>query len=491
MPRLIRLVTKSGSIVTSCNQNTTICSFESRCCLQHYESITMSACESKLAPLLSTHELKLACTQCSVKEKEVTYTLKLVNHHCAHDLLLCRSKGGRKWRPVSRRPKFPNPSKYEKCCFFAEGSGCSFHKNRCTFARSDEEAAVWTFEKHHMVDHLLLCNLIIQCERGGDLPENTEPLGDLLLTLGVKAVCDQCSVKEKEITYIVQSVSHTCSRNLLLAKDKASDKWRPVSERPTRGQFGQNVIYQECNFYVEGAGCTQHGQGCTYARSCEEAAVWNYVKDRHIDREELIRLIIESELIQMTPEKAAEVIQQQFSGEFLEFCKDCFHDRPQKLTAKRWNSTCSADAAHTWDPVLVHHLSEKSRKHVYSQVRPLHQNCQFTYCSHVQQGKPCWHEAGHCQSAQSEVEMAVWKAEHSGMSVRPHLLQMSRRDQTEHRKVTMYCKICLLVLFSPESFYKHCSSLEHAQLLSVDTTTRWRGRQPPHNHRSELWLCER
>lgn len=42
-----------------------------------------------------------------------------------------------------------------------------------------------------MVDHLLLCNLIIQCERGGDLPENTEPLGDLLLTLGVKAVCDR------------------------------------------------------------------------------------------------------------------------------------------------------------------------------------------------------------------------------------------------------------------------------------------------------------
>ncbi|XP_034389718.1 helicase with zinc finger domain 2-like isoform X2 [Cyclopterus lumpus] len=451
----------------------------------------MSASESKLDPLLSTHDLKLACTQCSVKEKEVTYTLKSVNHQCAHDLLLCRSKGGIKWRPVSRRPKFPTPSKYEKCYFFKEGFGCSFHKNRCTFARSDEEAAVWTFEKHHGVDHVLLCNLIVKSERGADLPDNVEPLGDLLLTLGVMAVCDQCSVKEKEITYTVQSVSHKCSRNLLLAKDRASDKWRPVSERPTFGQFGQNVLYQECHFYVEGAGCTQHGQGCTYARSCEEAAVWNYVRDRHIDQEELIRLIIESELIKMTPESAAESIRQQFSGEFLEFCKDCFHDRPQKLTAKRWNSTCSADAAHTWDPVLVHHLSENSRKHVYSQVRPLHQNCQFTYCSHVRQGKPCWHEAGHCQSAQSEVEMAVWKAEHSGISVRPHFLQMSRREQTEHRKVTMYCKVCLLVLSSPESFYKHCSSLEHAQLLSEDTTTRWRGRQPPHNHRSELWLCKR
>ncbi|XP_054472216.1 helicase with zinc finger domain 2-like isoform X2 [Anoplopoma fimbria] len=87
--------------------------------------------------------------------------------------------------------------------------------------------------------------------------------------------------------------------------------------------------------------------------------------------------------------------------------------------------------------------------------------------------------------------MAVWEAEHSGFSVRPHLLQMNRQEQTEHRKVTMYCKICFLILPSPESFYKHCCSLEHAQLLSEDTITRWRGRQPPHNHRSEFWLCER
>ncbi|XP_068449636.1 3'-5' exoribonuclease HELZ2-like [Clinocottus analis] len=451
----------------------------------------MSASESKLAPLLRTHDLKLACTLCSVKEREVTYSLKSVGHQCAHDVLLCRFKGGKKWRPVSRRPKFPNPSKYEKCYFFAEGSGCSFHKNRCTYARSDEEAAVWMFEKQHGVDHVLLCNLIVQSERGGDQPVNTEPLGDLLTTLLLKAVCNQCSVKKKEITYTVQSVSHKCSRTLLLAKDRTSNQWRPVSERPTCGEFGKNVLYRECHFFDEGVGCTKHGRSCTYARSCEEAAVWNYVRDRHIDLQELIRLVIESELIKMTPESAAESIRQQFSGEFVEFCKDCFHDRPQKLTAKRWNSTCSADAAHTWVPVLVHHLSENSRKHVYSQVRPLPQNCKFTYCSHVRQGKPCWHQASDCQSAQSEVEMTVWKAEHSGLSVRPHLLQTRRGDQTEHREVKIHCKICQVVFPTPESFYEHCSSLEHARLLSGDTTTWWKGRQPPHVHRSELWLCER
>lgn len=447
--------------------------------------------ESKLAPLLSTYDLKLACAQCSVKEKEITYTLKPVSHQCARNLLLCKTKVGGKWRPVSRRPTFPNPSQYVSCYFFVEGSGCTHHRNRCTFARSDEEAAIWTFEKHHRLDHVLLCNLIAQSEKGSDLPDNSEPLGDLLPTLDLKAVCDLCSIKEKEITYKVQSLSHKCSRNLLLAKDKASNQWRPVCDRPTGGFFGRNVFYQVCNYFIEGSGCTQHGQGCTYARSYEEATVWNYVKDNGISKDDLIRLVTESEPNSPTPESAAKSILQQCSGEFIEFCKECYHDRPQKLTTKRWNSTCSGDAAHIWDPVLVHHLSENSRKHIYSQVRPLRPNCQFKYCSHVREGKPCWHQAGHCQSAQSEVEMAVWKAEHSGLSVRSHLLQLSRQEQTEPRQATMYCKVCLLVLPSPESFYKHCTSLEHAQLLSEDTTTKWRGRQPPHNHQSQFWLCDR
>ncbi|KAI4827691.1 hypothetical protein KUCAC02_031069 [Chaenocephalus aceratus] len=69
--------------------------------------------------------------------------------------------------------------------------------------------------------------------------------------------------------------------------------------------------------------------------------------------------------------------------------------------------------------------------------------------------------------------------------------QLTEQQLTEQQPVFMYCRVCLLLLSSPESFFEHCSSLEHAQLLSEDTTTRWRGRQPPHNHRAEFWLCER
>ncbi|XP_008300802.1 helicase with zinc finger domain 2 [Stegastes partitus] len=451
----------------------------------------MSASGSKLSPLLLTHELKFVCAQCCVKQKEITYTLKAVNHQCARDVLLCKAKGGSKWRPVSRRPSFPSPSVYMACWFFKEGFGCTQHKNRCTFARSDEEAAVWTFEKNQGLDHMRLRHLMAQSERPPDQPSNAEPLGDLLAALDLKAVCDLCSLKQREVTYTVQSVIHKCGRNLLLAKDKGSDQWRLISERPVANHIGRNALYKVCDYFVEDSGCKQHtqGQGCTYARTHEEAAVWNYLRDKKMEKDELVKLITESSTT--TPESAAESFFQEFSGEFLEFCKACFHESPQKLTDKRWNDTCAADAAHSWDPVLVYHLSENGRKHIYQQVRPLPQNCQFKYCSHVKQGKPCWHNAGHCRAAQSEVEMAVWKMEHSGLAVQPHLLQLSRQKQTHSRQVTMYCKVCCLALSSPQSFYKHCSSLEHAQLLSEDTTTKWKKRQPPHNRRAELWLCPR
>lgn len=451
----------------------------------------MSASGSTLTPLLSTHDLKLACAQCCVEEKEITYTLKSVRHQCACTLLLCRTKGGTKWRPVSKRPAFPKPSKYEVCHFFVEGSGCTYHRNRCSFARSKEEAAVWNFEKKHQLDHVFLCQLVAQSEAGCDQPNSRKPLGSVMVTLQLKVACELCCVKEKETTYAVRSVKHTCRRKLLLVKTSASDKWKPVSKRPTQGHFGANVIYQKCDYFVEGSGCTKHGNSCNFARSHEEAAIWNYIRDKNIDEDELFRQVIKSEAVHKTPESLAGDILKCFSGEFIELCKDCFLGQPQRLTGKRWNATCSRDAAHRWDPILVHHLSENNGKHIYSQVRPLPPNCRFDYCSYVLQGKPCWHQTGQCQSAQSQVELAVWRAEHSGLSVRPLLLQLSRRDQTESTNIMMYCKVCLIVLPSRERFYQHCSSLDHARLLSADTTIEWTGRRPPHNRQADLLLCER
>ncbi|XP_071386282.1 3'-5' exoribonuclease HELZ2-like [Centroberyx affinis] len=313
-------------------------------------------------------------------------------------------------------------------------------------------------------------------------------LTPLLSKHNLKLVCSECSDRENEITYTLKPVYHQCARNLLICKTKGSSKWRPVSRRP---EFPNPSQYVVCWFYKEGSGCAKHKNRCTFARSTEEAEVWNFEKDMNIDNNKLIKLVTESEPVLMQPENNAENIFEEFSGEFLELCKDCFLGSPQKITVKRWNDTCSADAAHAWEPVVVHHLSDSQGKEVYSQVRPVPPDCKFEYCSHVRESKPCWHEASQCQSAHSEVEMAVWKAEGRGLSVRPELLQLSQQQQNGPRQDSIYCKACYVVLYTPESFFKHCDSLEHNRMISEDTTTKWRGRPPPHNRRAEFWLCER
>lgn len=439
----------------------------------------MSVNGSTLTPLLSTHDLRLTCRQCCIKEREITYSLKSVQHQCARTLLLCRVKGGDKWRPVEQRPSFVNPRRYEVCHFFEEGRGCTQHKSRCSFARSSEEAAVWNFEKQHRLDHVFLCHLVSQCEE--DQPNDN---GNILDTLELNVACNLCLVKERETTCTIRSVKHACHRDLLLVKTRASDKYRPVSKRPTNGQFGATVQYQKCINYVEGSGCMKDGQNCMFARSHEEAAIWNYMRDNNTDKEKLIGLVNKYKADLETPKFRAESILKSFPGKFLELCKDCFLGRPQRLTSQRCNT-------HRWDPILVHRPSEKNHKHIYNQIRPLPQNCQFDYCSHVLQGKLCWHQPGTCMSAHSQVERAVWRAEQSGLSIRPLLLQSSQSESTESSQTLMYCKVCQLELSSPESFSLHCSSMEHAQMLSADTTIQWTGRPPPHNRQADFLMCQR
>lgn len=444
----------------------------------------MSVNGSTLTPLLSTHDLRLRCRQCCIKEKEITYSLKSVQHQCARTLLLCRVKGGSKWRPVDQRPTIVNPSRYVVCYFFEEGRGCTEHKNRCSFARSSEEAAVWNFEKQHRLDHVFLCLLVNQFDESCDQPNDHKPRSDIFDTLELNVACNLCLVKERETTCTIRSVSHACHRDLLLVKTRASDKYRPVSKRPTHGQFGAAVQYQKCIYFVEGSGCLKHRQTCNFARSHEEAAIWNYMRDNRIDKEELIRHVNKYKADLETPKCRAESILQSFPGKFLELCKDCFLGRPQRLTSQRCNS-------HRWDPILVHRLSEKNDKHIYNQIRPLPQNCLFDYCSHVLQGKLCWHQPGTCLSAHSQVERAVWRAEQSGLSIRPLLLQSSGSEPTESSQTLMYCKVCQCELASPERFSLHCSSVEHAKTLSADTTIQWTGRPPPHNRQAEFLMCHR
>ncbi|KAJ7999579.1 hypothetical protein DPEC_G00195880 [Dallia pectoralis] len=325
---------------------------------------------------------------------------------------------------------------------------------------------------------------------------------DLFVTFDFKVVCSLCSVKVNEITYALPEITahQKCSKQLLLAKAKRTSKWRPVSRRP---MFPIPSQYAVCWFFTEGSGCKKHRNRCTFARSQEEAAVWTFLKRQNIDLSKFIVLITESERIASQQQDKAERILTEFSGEFLELCEGCFHSTPSIISGKRWNDTCSADAAHVWSTVLVHHLTESNGKEVYNQIRTAPPVVFYWYCDHVKRGSPCWHKPTDCQAAHSEVEMAVWLAESGGLWSRHELLQLSRESQLRKlesaqgavlaftQQVAVYCKACLITLSSHESFFKHCTSLEHAEMISGDLTTEYGHRAPPHGRKAEFWLCDR
>ncbi len=112
---------------------------------------------------MQMYELRAACNDCTHKQSRISYSIIATPHRCSHNLLLVRAKvRGHKWSPVSMRPTYPRPNRYEVCWYFKEDVGCYVHHDRCTFASSPEEAAVWNLQKHTNLDHKRLIHLITQ-----------------------------------------------------------------------------------------------------------------------------------------------------------------------------------------------------------------------------------------------------------------------------------------------------------------------------------------
>lgn len=122
--------------------------------------------DAKLQEFMQVYELRTACNVCTHTQSLISYAIIATPHRCSHDLLLVRAKvRGRKWSPVFSRPSHPQPSRYEVCWYFKEDVGCSVHRERCTFASSPGEAAVWNLQKNTNLDHKSLIHLITQRER--------------------------------------------------------------------------------------------------------------------------------------------------------------------------------------------------------------------------------------------------------------------------------------------------------------------------------------
>ncbi|XP_025971845.2 3'-5' exoribonuclease HELZ2 [Dromaius novaehollandiae] len=315
------------------------------------------------------------------------------------------------------------------------------------------------------------------------------PLDRLQRQLELCLVCSKCSVKENEITYQLKEVEHKCMYEILLARcrGKRSTAWRKVSRRPG---FPNPARYAVCRYYNLGLGCSKHKNQCTFAWSPEEAMVWNFEQEHELERRLLKAEVLRAQLAGCPngfppPDLASPAgdIVSEFGGRFQEVCKHCFFGSPPQISAGGPARLC--EYHRTWDPLLVHVASDSRRKKQYTAVRPCPEFLpSLSYCRYVSKGEPCKHGPQRCRYAHSDVEMAVWQAERKHGLARPDLLPASgtcgeNGEQATPAPAHFYCRVCLVTFSSQESFENHCSSVEHMQMISADTTVQWLHRAPP------------
>ncbi|NWV53473.1 HELZ2 Helicase, partial [Daphoenositta chrysoptera] len=314
------------------------------------------------------------------------------------------------------------------------------------------------------------------------------PLGSLQQQLELLLVCSKCSVKENEITYHPREVEHKCMYEILLARcrSRRSTAWRKVSRRPG---FPSPARYAVCRYYVMGLGCSRHKNQCTFAWSAEEAMVWNFEREHQLERRWLKAAVLRAQLgdhpaaAPHTAASAASEIISEFGGCFQDICKRCFFGCPQRITVGGRGRLC--ESHRTWEPLLVHVVLDSQKKQQYTAVRPCPEFIEtLSYCWYVSQGRHCRNSLQRCHYAHSDVEMAVWEAEREQGLQRSDLLPAEGTGSTNGEPavpapVRFYCRICLVTVSSQESFENHCSSIEHVQMLSADSSMQWVHRAPP------------
>ncbi|XP_034142928.1 helicase with zinc finger domain 2 isoform X1 [Esox lucius] len=311
--------------------------------------------------------------------------------------------------------------------------------------------------------------------------------------------CNLCCKQESEITYSLNNIqNHDCTMAILLARKKDStEKWRVVSQPPL---FPRPERYAKCLHYTEGQGCTQHRNGCSFARSSEEAAAWNFLK--HTESPLLLSWLKKGRgpppLVKSLSPKDS--IQRKFPGTFMELCETCFHLSPREIFVRASNSRCNSRHKHPWRATLVLRQCDTQKTPSYEEVRPLPvlpfiKPQSWQYCRFIKKGEKCIHGAHRCWFAHNTVEMAVWTAEEQGLA-RSELLREVQRTQRllvspSHR--THDCKVCNASFTSWGCFQNHLNTMDHINRtndFNNVTKTEWKCRDPPQMNKAYK-LCER
>lgn len=253
----------------------------------------MATKEPSLARLCAQVDLCLGCSRCTQRLNESTYLLRPVEHRCPCEVLLARAKRAAKsrvWRKVDRRPSFPRPARYEVCRYYRPGLGCRRHRNQCTFARSPEEALVWTFEREHGVRRLWLKAAV---KGGGAQGEPRSPADTIREEFGgrFQLLCchcfRHCPPHLSPVDARGRCPTHGACPSLLAHVSSEGRRQQVVEVRP-RPQYRQPLAY--CLFVGRGRPCRHGASRCQYAHSAVEMAVWEAEQLGGLQRMDLLTL---------------------------------------------------------------------------------------------------------------------------------------------------------------------------------------------------------
>ncbi|XP_023598365.1 LOW QUALITY PROTEIN: helicase with zinc finger domain 2 [Trichechus manatus latirostris] len=247
-----------------------------------------------LAALHAHVDLCLGCSRCTQRLNESTYLLRSgVEHDCPHEILLARSKreADRKtWRRVGRRPSFPRPARYAVCRYYSPGRGCRHHHNQCTFARSPEEALVWTFERGHGVSRLRL-KFAVQSSGAGAPGSPPSPAATIRAEFGgrFQLLCSGCFRRRPPRLCPVDAggrcPEHGACRPLMAHVSTGHSKQQFVEVRP---QPNRRHPLAYCRFVARGRPCRHGAAYCQYAHSDVEMAVWKAEQQSGLQRRDLL-----------------------------------------------------------------------------------------------------------------------------------------------------------------------------------------------------------
>ncbi|XP_032805667.2 3'-5' exoribonuclease HELZ2 [Petromyzon marinus] len=258
----------------------------------------------------------VACQQCCKTINSIDVQLSRPHAHlCNGNMLLVKFASGGKnkgqknappnrdvWKVARRRPTCCQPHKYFVCWHFNLKEGCSVHRARCTFAWSEEEVALWSFEKKHKCTQAQMIEAarrkIREQSSKGTAATGAAPEQDTISEVAIKQmdefggtfreICCQCFYS------VPQVISEDACRRLtphwpwkgLLVHVSKTD--RSVSYKEVRPLNDKSRL-APCHHALKQRHCPK-SQICSHSHNDVELSVWKAETSDRLNRAHLLKL---------------------------------------------------------------------------------------------------------------------------------------------------------------------------------------------------------